>query len=165
MHSILTVSLGDAATEPADSYAWTMKPSRKRLLKRLAVLVPVVAFASVCATVLFHSLIGGFAAATLLIVAVADQFVPYTFVLDSKGARACIGKFTWLEMPWTAVQSLSCIPEGIKLSPFPNPAIARLESKRGIRLAFRATDADAVTAVIERYRADARDARDAESKR
>ncbi|HEY3329550.1 MAG TPA: hypothetical protein VGK19_05975 [Capsulimonadaceae bacterium] len=156
MHSTQAAPTGDAAAIPRLSCVWSVRPSRRSLKRALSVLVPLAIAAAILSIALFHSLLAGIVAATLLVVTVADQLVPITYTVNETAISVRVGPVVWLDMPWANVASVSCIPEGLKLSAFDNPATARLESKRGIRLAYRAVDAERVEDAVQRFYAKSR---------
>jgi hypothetical protein len=160
MHPTQSLATGTCPARVPAPLHWTFKPSiRSRSKAKVA--ASVIALATFCALALFHSAAIALVVCAILVAAVADRFLPLTYQLNEDTAQVKIGTFVWLEMAWRDVASVTCIPGGVKLSPYVNPATARLEARRGVRLIYPASRAAEVEAELCRLIAASREAVDA----
>ena len=142
---------GGESAVAGEHVTWTI-PNARLDSSKIPILIATLLAVFGMTVLIFHGLLMGVLAAALLLGVTLSPTIPLTYVLDSSGARVNIGSFVWLEMPWSAVLCIYSVHGGLKLSAFENPAVARLESHRGIRLRVPKELAPAVESQIERGR-------------
>lgn len=156
MYSTSHASAGDRASEPSDTFAWVMAPSQ-RIRRRYPLIATLVTMTFLCALVLFHSLALALVSVGLIAAPVIGELVPIGYRMSPEGVRVSLGPVTWLEMPWREIRCIACVPRGLKLSPFDNPATSLLESRRGITLRYPASIAETVERLVAQWHAAASD--------
>jgi hypothetical protein len=139
-----------AASE--SSLTWTIW-HHKREPRKVCTVILALGITALGAFFVFHNIIVSLVAMALVFGAVADKLLPLTYQLEPEHVTVKLGKIEWLEMAWNDVKSVYETSDGIKLSVFSTPKLARLEHVRGILLLFPDSKREEIAKYIQQVRA------------